>query len=100
MLSTTKVTALALRVIVLSTPPLAERIGTMACRPFAPLPGAMVKLRELPFHASAPNEELLRASSQSNIWRLETMGTPRASADATTASATDDWAISVCALTV
>ena len=96
---TEKVTAFPLRVIDVSAPALAWA-GSIACKPVVLLPGATVKLSELLPQASDPNEELLRPSSQSSIWRLDTIGTPRESAELTVASATAEFAESVCALTV
>jgi hypothetical protein len=51
----------------LASTPEVEYFGTMACSPFAPVLGAMLKLNAVPFHAKLPKEELLRASSQFNI---------------------------------
>src|SRR5882672_5208197 len=94
-----KLTGLPLRVIAPMTPA-AVWLGSMACSPTAPPSCVTVKLRELPSHASAPNVELFRPSSHFNIWTLDTSGTPRASADESTASATGEEVRSVCALTV
>src|SRR4029453_14182532 len=80
--------------------PAADCSGTIACSPFAPLAVAIVKLRTFTFQAIVPNEELLRASSQVSICRLDTIGTPRARAELRTASASGVSGRSVCALTV
>ena len=86
--------------VMLASGPIAARAGTSACKPLEPGPGAMLKLRLLPIQSTEPNEEPLRPSSQVNIWRPVTTGTPRASAAVTTASATSELTASVCALTV
>src|SRR5882672_4458122 len=80
--------------------PIAEVVGTIARRPFAPLPGLIVKLSLSPLQPIDPNEDWLRPSSQVNIWRAETIGTPRAWAEATIASDPADAASSVCMLAV
>ena len=54
----------------------------------------------LPFQVSELNEDPLRPSSQWSIWRAETTGTPRDSAEATIASEPRLEALSVCMLAV
>ncbi len=60
----------------------------------------IVKLRVLLLHDSELNDELLRPSSHVNICLAETMGTPLAWAEVTTASATSELVASVWALTL
>src|SRR5436190_1177283 len=77
-----------------------ERFGSIAWRPVALVPAAMLKFSLLPSQANDPNEEALRPSGQFSICTLETIGTPRACADATTARASKESGKSVCALMV
>ena len=63
-------------------------------------PAVTLKVRTWLFHDGAPNEEALRPSSQSSIWRALTDGTLRACADATIASAPLLIALSVCMFAV
>ena len=64
--------------VMLLSVPAADCRGTIACRPFAPLARAIVKLKAFAFQTIDPNDEPLRPSSQVNICRLDTIGTPRA----------------------
>src|SRR4029453_12695856 len=99
MISAAKATGLPSRVR-LAIGPAVVCAGIMARRPFAPAAAATVKPRELPFQVMEPNDDALRASSQLSICTLDTDGTPRARAEFTTASATEDGLKSVCAFTV
>src|SRR5262245_11649843 len=80
--------------------PVVDRRGNIAWRPFAPLAWLTAKFSTVPFQLNPLKEELLRPSSQFNIWTLETTGIPRESAEDTTASETGLVALSVCAFTV
>ena len=92
-------TGVPLRVRVVNSPA-AEVVGTIACRPLAPVPAVMVKLRVPPLQATELKDEPLRPSSQVSIWRAETMGMPWACAEVTMASDSTVEAKSVCALAV
>ena len=74
-----------LRVMLLKVP-LGPIVGTIDCRFRAPEAWVMLKLRVFPLHANDPKAELFRPSSQVNICNEETIGTPRACAEATMAS--------------
>src|SRR5262245_12447615 len=80
-----KATGLPFSVIPLSDPP-TTTVGSIACRPFAPVPTATLKVSTLPLHVIDWNDDPLRPSSQVSIWRALTTGTPRDCADATIAS--------------
>ena len=96
---TVKATGFAPSVIVPRTL-LPERVGNIACRPVAAGLALTVKLSVFRLPLMLPNDEEFRPSSQVSIWRLVTIGTPRATAELTTASAAADEAASVCALMV
>src|SRR3954462_11736948 len=80
--------------------PLGAWVGSMACSPFALAPGVIVKLNVPAFQLSPLNAELERASTQVSSCLAVITGTPRACADSTAASDTEDCAESVWALTV
>ncbi len=77
-----------------------ERRGSMPCSPLAAGLRETLKLNALPLQLIALKAEALRASSQASIWRADTTGTPRAWAEATTASDSGMLSTSVWALTV
>jgi hypothetical protein len=56
----------------------------MARKPLAPAPAVTVKFSTVPLQLKALKDELFLPSSQVSICRDETMGTPRAWAEATT----------------
>ena len=87
------------RVIEPSTPR-AEWVGSIACRPLTPAATPTVKCKVSTLHAIEPKAAPLRPSSQSSIWRADTIGTPRACADATMASEPSEASLSVCMLAV
>ena len=80
--------------------PAAEVTGSIARSPFAPLAGSIVKWSLWPLQSMPPKEDWLRPSSQVSICRAETIGTPRARAEATIASEPAEVASSVCMLAV
>src|SRR6478672_7253620 len=99
MVVTVVATGVPLRVRPLRGPP-AEAAGIMPDRRLAPAPTATVKLSVEFDHVMVPNDEPLRPSSQSSICFEDTMGTPRACAEATMASDPACTALSVCMLVV
>ncbi len=80
--------------------PVAELIGSIARRPFAPAAWLTLKLSLFALKEIAPNEDWLRPSSHCSICLAETTGTPRAWAEATIAFAPSLTALSVCMFAV
>src|SRR5262245_15556889 len=74
--------------------------GTIACNPLAPTPTFTVKPSVVPSQVSDANDDAFRPSSHVSICRAETIGTPRACAEARMASEPDDSTESVCMLAV
>src|SRR4051812_1478945 len=83
-----------------SAEPSAPTIGNIDWRPFADVPAVTPNVRTCELHETEPNDASLRASSHASICRAETIGTCRACADATMASAPSLVALSVCMLAV
>jgi hypothetical protein len=73
-----------------------RRRGQHRLHASAPVAAAMVNVKLLFDHASDPNEELLRPSSQVSICRAEMTGTWRRTAAPTIASDPACGALSVC----
>jgi hypothetical protein len=94
-----KLTGAPFRAMALSVPEV-ELVGNIACRFLAPTPARMLKFRVLLLHDRDPKDDELRPSSQVNICRADTTGTPRAWAEAMIASAPSDCTESLCIFAV
>src|SRR4029079_18054792 len=80
--------------------PTEDVVGSIACRPLAPAPTAIVKLSVLPDHASDPNDDPFRPSSHVSSCFADTTGTPLAMAALTMVCWPGWLALSVCMFAV
>ena len=89
-----------LSTVIVVSDPARELTGSSACRPFAPDPTSIANVKVDPDHVRFWKDEAFLPSIHSSICSAETMGTPRALADATMASEPAWTAVSVCMFAV